>query len=190
MRISSFELHLILRNDMSEPKAKKIALEKSSKVSPKAKMKDGLLRLGGALASIVQGQKILAKMSMEEQNSKEVMYQKLRIYESAIPDLFDAFERLAEPILAKQAGGRPPKGEDFSTAYDMAEAHFKKTGRDLSAEQLSLKVSRLLMANNPNAYKKCLGWDAIGEEDIPRPFPTRTASTCLFTLKLCRPHEK
>jgi len=165
-------------------------IRKSSVNSPKEQLRNGWLSLGETLQKIVQLQRPLAGLSVQEQTTKDVLLQKLRIYQDAMPELVDAFERLAPPIMAKQAGGRPAKTMESSVARDIAVAHFKKHGKDLSAENLSRMTSKKLMADNPNGYKHCLGWDADGEEDIPRPFSQRTASDCLLYLRVSRPYEE
>jgi hypothetical protein len=165
-------------------------IRKSSVNSPKEQLRNGWLSLGETLQKIVQLQRPLAGLSVQEQTTKDVLLQKLRIYQDAMPELVDAFERLATPIMAKQAGGRPAKTMESSVARDIAVAHFKKHGKDLSAENLSRLTSKKLMADNPNGYKHCLGWDADGEEDIPRPFSQRTASDCLLYFRVSRPYEE
>jgi len=165
-------------------------IKKKSSDSPKEQLRNAWLLLGETLQKIVRLQRPLAELPAREQKTKGVLLQKLRIYHEALPELVDAFERLATPVMAKQAGGRPPKTTESSVALDIAVAHFKKHGKDLSAENLSRMTSKKLMAEDPNAYKHCVGWDAKGEEDIPRPFPQRTASDCLFCLRVSRPHEE
>jgi len=121
--------------------------------------------------------------------SHEGLLQKLRIYEESIPHLMSAFEQLAEPILGKQAGGRPTNTKAFLLAWAIANNHFEKNGVDLSGESLSRITSKKLLEDYPEEYQAHLGWDALGEEDIARPFPTRTASDCLRCVKALRPHE-
>lgn len=175
---------------MSQDSLTKKLIKKSSVDSPKEQLRNAWLSLGETLQKIIQLQRSLAGLSVQEQTSVGVLLQKLRIYQDAMPELVDAFERLATPVMAKQAGGRPAKTTESSVARDIAVAHFKKQGKDLSAENLSRLTSNKLMTDNPNAYKHCLGWDADGEEDIPRPFSQRTASDCLFYLRVSRPYEE
>ena len=126
---------------------------------------------------------------MQEQMTESVLLQKLRIYQEAMPELVDAFERLGTPLMAKQAGGRPARTKEFSVAWDIAAAYFKNHGKDLSAEKLSLRTSEKLIADDPNAYEHCVGWEAE-VEGIPRPFSQRTASDCLLCLRVSRPYEE
>jgi hypothetical protein len=175
---------------MSQDSNTKRPIRKSSVDSPKEQLRNAWLSLGETLHKIVQSQRFLAGLSEQEQMTKGVLLQKLRIYQEAMPELVDAFERLEAYVMAKQAGGRPPKTKESSVARDIAVAHFKKHGRDLSSENLSRMTSKKLMADNPNAYKHCVGWDAEGEEEIPRPFPKRTASDCLFFIRAARPYEE
>ena len=175
---------------MSQDSNTKKPIKKKSVDSPKEQLRNAWLSLGETLQKIVRLQRSLAELSGREQSTKGVLLQKLRIYHEALPELVDAFERLATPVMAKQAGGRPPKTTESSVARDIAVAHFKNHGKDLSAENLSRMTSKKLMAVDPNAYKHCVGWDAEGEEDIPRPFSKRTASDCLFCLRVSRPHEE
>ena len=165
-------------------------IRKSPVDSPKEQLRNAWLSLGESLQKIVQRQRLLAGLSVQEQMTKGVLMQKLRIYQDVMPELVDAFERLATPVMAKQAGGRPAKTQESSVARDIAVAHFQKHGKDLSAENLSRLTSKKLMTDDPNTYKHCVGWDAEGEEDIPRPFSQRTASDCLFYLRVSRPYEE
>ena len=175
---------------MSQASNTKKPIRKSTVDSPKEQLRNAWLSLGETLQKIVQLQRPLAGLSMQEQTTEFVLLQKLRIYQDAMPELVDAFERLATPVMAKQAGGRPPKTTESSVARGIAVAHFKKYGKDLSAENLSRMTSKKLMADHPNAYKHCLGWDADVEEVIPRPFSQRTASDCLLYLRVSRPYEE
>lgn len=167
----------------------KKTIRKSSVDSPKDQLRNAWLSLGETLQKIVQLQRSLTGLSEQEQTTEGVLLQKLRIYQNAMPELLDAFERLGTPIMAKQAGGRPAKSKEFNVAWDIAVAYFKKHGEDLSAENLSLKTSRKLIADDPNAYKHCVGWEAE-VENISRPFSQRTASDCLLCLRVSRSYEK
>ena len=175
---------------MSQTSNQRNPTTKSSFDSPKEQLRTAWLYLGETLQKIVELQRSLAGLSAQEQGTESVLLQKLRIYENGMPELVDAFERLSIPAMAKQAGGRPPKAREFNVAWEIAVAHYKKTGKDLSDESLSRKASKKLMADDPQSYKKCVGWDEEGEEDIPRPFPRRTASDCLFCLRVSRPWEE
>lgn len=175
---------------MSQAAKTKKTSRKSSADSTQEQLRTAWLSLGETLQNIVQLQKLLGGLSMQEQRTESVLLQKLRIYQDAMPELVGAFERLATPVMAKHAGGRPTKAKELRVAWDIAVAHFKERGKDLSAENLSLITSKQLMTDDPNAYKQCVGWDKEGEEDIPRPFPQRTASDCLFCLRVSRPHEE
>jgi hypothetical protein len=177
------------RQYMSQRSNTKRHIRKSSVDSPKEQLRSAWLSFGETLQKIVQLQRSLAVLPMQEQTTEAVLLQKLRIYQEAMPELVGAFERLGTPIMAKQAGGRPTKTKEFSVAWDIAVAYFKKHGKDLSAENLSLMTSKKLMADDPNAYKHCVGWEAE-VEDIPRPFPQRTASDCLLCLRVSRPYEE
>ena len=174
---------------MSQDSLTKKLIKKSSVDSPKEQLRNAWLSLGETLQKIIQLQRSLAGLSVQEQTSVGVLLQKLRIYQDAMPELVDAFERLATPVMAKQAGGRPAKTKEFRVAWDIAGAYFKKHGKDLSAENLSLMTSRKLIADDPNAYKHCVGWEAE-VEDISRPFSQRTASDCLLCLRVSRPYEE
>lgn len=174
---------------MSQPSNKKKPIRKSSVDSPKKQLRSAWLLLGETLQKIVQLQRPLAGLSVQEQTTEDVLLQKLRIYQDAMPELVNAFELLATPAMAKQAGGRPAKTKESSVAWDIAVAYFKKNGKDLSAENLSLMTSKKLMASDPNAYKHCVGWEAE-VDDIPRPFSQRTASDCLLCLRVSRPYEE
>lgn len=174
---------------MSESTARN-SKKKSAINSSKEKMRTDLMSLGETLQKIIHRQGQLAMLSLQEQGTKKVLVEKLRTYEDSMPHLVQAFEQLAIPIMAKQAGGRPPKTKEFKVAWEIAIAHYKEKGTDLSDEALSRQVSKKLMKDDPDSYKKCVGWDALGEEDIPRPFPTRTASDCLFCIRASRPYEK
>ena len=175
---------------MSQDSNTQKPIRKSPVDSPKEQLRRAWLSLGETLQEIVQLQKTLAGLSVQEQTTEGVLLQKLRIYQDAMPKLVDAFERLATPVMAKQAGGRPPKTTESSVARDIAVAHFKKHGRDLTAENLSRMTSKKLMADNPNSYKHCVGWDEEGLGDIARPFSQRTASDCLLYLRVSRPYEE
>ncbi len=175
---------------MTQASKPKKSITKSSVDSPKEKLRNAWLSLGETLQRIVQLQRSLAELSAQEQRTESVLLQKLRIYQDAMPELVGAFERLAIPAMAKQAGGRPPKDKEFNVAWDIAIAHFKKFGTDLSAENLSRMASKKLMSDDPDAYPKCVGWNDVGAEDVPRPYSTRAASDCLFALKVSRPWEK
>jgi hypothetical protein len=157
---------------------------------PKEKMRADLMFFGETLQQIIKLQGHLAMLPMQEQVSKKVLLEKVRIYENSMSLLLQAFEQLAITIMAKQAGGRPAKTKEFKVAWDIAVAHYKEKGRDLSDEALSRQASKKLMKDDPDSYKKCVGWDALGEEDIPRPFPKRTASDCLFCVRASRPYEE
>ena len=178
-------------NNSSKP-AKRI--NNSSGLTPKAKAQAGLMRMGDALANIVQLRGQLAKIPKHQQMLPEVLVAKLHVYETYFPDLIDEFEQLAELNLAKQPGGRPTKGTEFNFAYEEARAFFDKFSHDMTGPQLSRIVSMKLMANHPERYEKCVGWDdegkGKGNKDIPRPFPIRTASDCLMVIKACRPHKE
>ena len=147
---------------MSQPSNTKRSIRKSSVDSQKEQLRSAWLSLGETLQNIVQLQRPLARLSTPEQTTVAVLLQKLRIYQDAMPELVDAFERLGTPIMAKQAGGRPTKTKEFRVAWDIAVAYFKKHGKDLSAENLSLMTSKKLMADDPSAYKHCVGWEAQG----------------------------
>ena len=159
------------------------------KAKAKAKAKAGLMRMGDALANIVQLRGQLAKIPKHQQMLPEVLVAKLHVYETYFPDLIDEFEQLAELNLAKQPGGRPTKGTEFNFAYKEASAYFNKNGCDLTAENLSRIVSKKLIDDDPISYKKYVGWDTDVEDKIPRPFPRRTAQDCLMVLRACRPYE-
>jgi hypothetical protein len=163
---------------------------KSAVKISKEKMRTDLMFFGETLQQIIKLQGHLAMLPMQEQMSEKVLLEKVLIYENSMPQLVQAFEQLAITIMAKQAGGRPAKTKEFKVAWDIAVAHYKEKGRDLSDEALSRKASKKLMRDDPDSYKKCVGWDATGEEDIPRPFPKRTASECLFCVRASRPYEK
>lgn len=165
------------------------SITKSSVDSPKEQLRTAWLYLGETLQKIIELQRSLARLSAQEQRTESVLLQKLRIYENAMPELVNAFERLSLPAMAKQAGGRPRKATEFNVAWEIAVAYYKKTGKDLSGEGLSSKASKKLMADYPEAYEKCKGWEEEGSE-VPRPYPTRSASDCLFALKVSRPWEK
>ncbi len=158
--------------------------------TPKAKAQAGLMRMRDALANIVQLQRQLAKIPKHQQMLDEVLVAKLSVYEKFFPDLVDAFEQMAGPILAKQAGGRPAKDQEDDVAFVEAMSYFKRTGRDLSAEKLSRVVSKKLIDNDPIAYKKNVGWDTDVEDKAPRPYSRRTASDFLKLFKECRPHKE
>ena len=157
--------------------------------SSKEKMQTEFMMLGETLHRIIQLQGHLAMLPLEKQNTKKVLQEKLRIFQDSMPQLVLAFEQLAIPIMAKQAGGRPTKSKELAVAWKIAVAHYKEKGVDLSDEALSRQVSKKLMRDDPDCYKKCAGWDELGEEDIPRPFPKRTASDCLFCVRASRPYE-
>ena len=161
----------------------------SKGMGPKAKLHAGWTYLGQTLERVIHLQRAHAKLPLEQQMSHEGLLQKLRIYEETIPHLMSTFEQLAEPILGKQAGGRPTNTKAFLIAWAIAKNHFEKNGVDLSGENLSRITSKKLLEDYPEEYQHHLGWDALGEEDIARPFPTRTASDCLRCLKVSRPHE-
>jgi len=122
---------------MSQDSNTKKPIKKSSVDSPKEQIRNAWLSLGETLQKIVQLQSSLAGLSVQEQKTEAVLLQKLRIYHEAMPELVDVFERLAKPVMAKQAGGRPSKATESSVARNIAVAHFKKYGKDLSAENLS-----------------------------------------------------
>lgn len=174
---------------MSQNSNKKKPIRKGSVDSTKEQLRNAWLLLGETLQKIVQLQKPLAGLSVQEQTREDVLLQKLRIYQEFMPELVGAFEQLAVPVMAKQAGGRPPKLKESSVARDIAAAHFKKKGKDLSAENLSRMTSIKLMEDDPNAYKHCVGWEAE-VEGVTRPFSKRTASDCLLCLRVSRPYEK
>lgn len=175
---------------MSKPSIAYEAKIKNTVKISKEKMRTDLMFFGETLQQIIKLQGHLAMLPMEEQVSKKVLLEKVRIYENSMPQLVQAFEQLAITIMAKQAGGRPAKTKEFKVAWDIAVAHYKVKGRDLSDEALSRKASKKLMSDDSDSYKKCVGWDATGEEDIPRPFPKRTASDCLFCIRASRPYEE
>ena len=172
--------------------AKRTSKNNGSTPKAKAKAQAGLMRMGDALANIVQLRGQLAKIPKHQQMLPEVLVAKLRVYETYFPDLIDEFEQLAEINLAKQPGGRPTKGTEFNFAYEEARAFFDKFGHDMTGPQLSRFVSMKLMANHPERYEKCDGWDdeGKGNKEIPRPFPIRTASDCLMVVRACRPHKE
>jgi hypothetical protein len=174
---------------MSQPSNTKRPISKSSANSPKKQLRSAWLSLGEILEKIIQLQRSLAGLSLQEQSTEAVLLQKLRIYQDAMPELVNVFERLGTPIMAKQAGGRPTKTKEFSVAWDIGMAYFKKHGKDLSAENLSQMTSKKLMADDPNAYEHCVGWEAE-VEGIRRPFSQRTASDCLLCLRVSRPYEE
>lgn len=163
---------------------------KSTVKISKEKMRTDLMFFGGTLQQIIKLQGHLAMLPMQEQVSEKVLLEKVRIYENSMPRLVQAFEQLAITIMAKQAGGRPAKTKEFKVAWEIAVAHYKEKGSDLSDEALSRQASKKLMRDDPDSYKKCIGWDATGEEDIPRPFPKRTASDCLLCVRASRPYEE
>jgi hypothetical protein len=175
---------------MSQDSNTQKPIRKSSVDSPKEQLLNAWLSLGETLQKIVQLQRPITALSVQEQMTESVLLQKLRIYQDAMPELLDAFERLATPILAKHSGGRPTKAREFIVAWDIAVTYFKKHGKDLTAENLSRMTSKKLMADDPNAYKDCVGWDEEGLGDIPRPFAQRTASDCLFCLRQSRLYEE
>jgi hypothetical protein len=158
-------------------------------MGPKAKLHAGWTYLGQTLERVIHLQRAHEKLPLEQQISHEGLLQKLRIYEESIPHLMSAFEQLAEPVLGKQAGGRPTNTKAFLLAWAIAKTHFEKNGVDLSGENLSRITSKRLLEDYPEEYQEHLGWDALGEEDIARPFPKRTASECLRYVKVSRPHE-
>lgn len=175
---------------MSQSSNAKKSNKTTSANSSKEKLRTDLMSLGETLQNIIQLQGQLAILSLPEQRTEKILLEKLRIYEESMPLLIQAFEQLAIPIMAKQAGGRPAKAKEFKVAWDIAVTHYKKNGKDLSDEALSRLASKKLMQDDPESYKKCIGWDEFGEEDIPRPFPKRTASDCLFCIRASRPYEQ
>ena len=90
---------------MSQAAKTKKTSRKSSADSTQEQLRTAWLSLGETLQNIVQLQKLLGGLSMQEQRTESVLLQKLRIYQDAMPELVGAFERLATPVMAKHAGG-------------------------------------------------------------------------------------
>ena len=101
---------------MSQDSLTKKLIKKSSVDSPKEQLRNAWLSLGETLQKIIQLQRSLAGLSVQEQTSVGVLLQKLRIYQDAMPELVDAFERLG-PTYASETFLVPSGGSVIARSF-------------------------------------------------------------------------
>ena len=128
----------------------------------------------------------------------EINLKRFQIYHDAIDEILSSAGNVLDLLLESQPGGRKPNVHMQEIAIRLAKKYFKENSRHYTAQQLSDAVCRELLNENPKMYAEMVRKKYIGEVDkgldennltwrqvqsLPRPYPTRTASDLLKTLR-------
>ena len=151
---------------------------KVSRRGSKLETQAALNEIGWMLQKLVHQQSLLIREQNLRPSDENVASQRLKIFESAMPDIVKAYEVLDDLIFTKQAGGKPVN-RYFNAAYELTKAHYVENNSFIKSKAL-VKALNLKFLGKAEPYDKNGNGDAISE---------RLAGDCIRLFKLCLPYE-
>ena len=153
-------------------------LPKVSRRGSKLETQAALNELGWKLQKLVRQQSLLIRDQKLRPSEENVVSQRLKIFEAAMPDIVKAYEVLDDLVFIKQAGGKPVN-QYFNVAYELTKAHYK-------ANNTFIKPNDLVEALNLKFLGKAEPYDENGNGGA---ISERLAGECIRMFKLCLPYE-